>query len=291
MQNAQISPGLRARVALEKHLFQPTHSLGQNFIMDDDYLNLLLDLAQVGLEDRVLEIGPGPGIMTAHLARRTNKVLAVEMDEKLRPVLSDVLDGLDNVQLVFGDAMKADLATLVQDKLGGEGYRVIANLPYYITADLIQKMLLTRPMPENMCLMVQREAAERLMSRPGMKNWCAFAALVRVYGECEVLENVPAQRFNPPPHVDSCFIRLNLHRQELVPPEMEDLLIRMLRCCFHMRRKTLANNLKACFGVNQESALQILEDAGLGAQVRGETLEVEEIADLAMAYRRLSGGI
>lgn len=288
MQNAQISPGLRARVALEKHLFQPTHSLGQNFIMDDDYLNLLLDLAQVGPEDRVLEIGPGPGIMTAHLAQRTNKVLAVEMDEKLRPVLSDVLDGLDNVQLVFGDAMKADLATLVQDKLGGEGYRVIANLPYYITADMIQKMLLTRPMPESMCLMVQREAAERLMSRPGMKNWCAFAALVRVYGECEVLENVPAQRFNPPPHVDSCFIRLNLHRQELVPPEMEDLLIRMLRCCFHMRRKTLANNLKACFGVNQESALKILEDAGLGAQVRGETLELEEIADLAMAYRRLS---
>lgn len=291
MQNIQISPGLRARVALEKHLFQPTHSLGQNFIMDDDYLNLLLDLAQVGPEDRVLEIGPGPGIMTTHLAQRSNKVLAVEMDEKLRPVLSDVLDELDNVQLVFGDAMKADLATLVQDKLGGEGYRVIANLPYYITADLIQRMLLTRPMPESMCLMVQREAAERLMSRPGMKNWCAFAALVRVYGECEVLENVPAQRFNPPPHVDSCFIRLNLHRQELVPPEMEDLLIRMLRCCFHMRRKTLANNLKACFGVKQESALQILEDAGLGAQVRGETLEVEEIAGLTMAYRRLSGGI
>lgn len=291
MQNSQISPGLRARVALEKHLFQPSHSLGQNFIMDDEYLNLLLDLAQVGPEDRVLEIGPGPGIMTAHLAQRAKKVLAVEMDEKLRPVLSDVLDGLNNVQLVFGDAMKADLATLVQDKLGGEGYRVIANLPYYITADLIQKMLLTRPMPESMCLMVQREAAERLMSRPGMKNWCAFAALVRVYGECEILENVPAQRFNPPPHVDSCFIRLNLHRQELVPPETEDLLIRMLRCCFHMRRKTLANNLKACFGVNQESALQILEDAGLGAQVRGETLEVEEIAGLAMAYRQLSGGV
>lgn len=291
MQNSQISPGLRARVALEKHLFQPSHSLGQNFIMDDDYLNLLLDLAQVGPEDRVLEIGPGPGIMTAHLAQRAKKVLAVEMDEKLRPVLSDVLDGLNNVQLVFGDAMKTDLATLIHDKLGGEGYRVIANLPYYITADLIQKMLLTRPMPESMCLMVQREAAERLMSRPGMKNWCAFAALVRVYGECEILENVPAQRFNPPPHVDSCFIRLNLHRQELVPPEMEDLLIRMLRCCFHMRRKTLANNLKACFGVNQESALQILEDAGLGAQVRGETLEVEEIAGLAMAYRQLSGGI
>lgn len=290
MQNSQISPGLRARVALEKHLFQPTHSLGQNFIMDDDYLNLLLDLAQVGPEDRVLEIGPGPGIMTAHLAKRAKMVLAVEMDEKLRPVLSDVLDGLDNAQLVFGDAMKADLAALVQDKLGGEGYRVIANLPYYITADLIQKMLLTRPMPESMCLMVQREAAERLMSRPGMKNWCAFAALVRVYGECEVLENVPAQRFNPPPHVDSCFIRLNLHRQELVPPETEDMLIRMLRCCFHMRRKTLANNLKACFGLNQEGALRILEDAGLGAQVRGETLEVEEIAGLAMACSRLSVG-
>lgn len=280
MQNSQLSAGLRARVALEKHIFKPAHSLGQNFILDDGFLSLLLDLADVNAGDRVLEIGPGPGVMTSLLADRAQKVLAIEMDEKLKPVLEDVLSGQDNARVLFMDAMRADLAALVRDELGGEGYRVVANLPYYITADLIQKMVLTKPRPESICVMVQKEAAERLMSGPGAKNWCAFAAMVRCFGECEVLDEVPPQRFNPAPHVDSCFIRIHLHDQELVRPELEEELLRMVRCCFHMRRKTLANNLKACYGMNQEQAAALLERAGLKPQVRGEALSLEEIARL-----------
>lgn len=287
MQNSQISLELRARVALEKHFFQPAHALGQNFILDEAYLDMLLELANVTSDDCVLEIGPGPGLMTALIARRAKQVLAVEMDEKLRPVLEDVLDGQDNAQIIFADAMKADFSALIHEKLGGEGVRVIANLPYYITADLIQKMVLTRPMPESLCLMVQKEAAQRLMSRPGQKNWCAFAALVRLYGDCEVLEDVPPQRFNPPPHVDSCFIRLNLHPQTLVPDDMEEALQKMIRCCFHMRRKTLLNNMKAYLNVSQQTGIEILEEAGLSPQVRGETLELEEIAALTQAYMRM----
>ena len=283
MQNKQLSAGLRASVALEKHFFRPTHSLGQNFILDDGFLSCLLDMAQLEAGDRVLEIGPGPGVMTSLIAQRAAKVVSVEMDEKLRPVLEDVLAGHENAEIVFADAMKADLSALVQQKLGGEGYRVIANLPYYITADLIQKMLLTTPMPESICVMVQKEAAERLMSRPGDKNWCAFAALVRAYGECEVLDHVPPQRFNPPPHVDSCFIRIRLYPQELVPAELERDLQKMIRCCFHMRRKTLANNLKACWGLNQQQACEVLAEANLPSQVRGETLELEQIARLTLA--------
>lgn len=283
MVNSQLSAGLRARVALEKHIFKPAHSLGQNFILDDRFLSLLLDLADVRDEDRVLEIGPGPGVMTSLLADRAQKVLAIEMDEKLKPVLEDVLSGQDNAQVLFMDAMKADLSTLVNDALGGAGYRVVANLPYYITADLIQKMVMTRPRPESICVMVQKEAAERLMSEPGAKNWCAFAAMVRCYGECEILDEVPPQRFNPAPHVDSCFVRIHLHDQKLVAPEHEEALLKMVRCCFHMRRKTLANNLKACYGVNQEQALAILDRAGLKPQVRGESLSMEEIARLTEA--------
>ena len=283
MANSQLSAGLRARVALEKHIFKPAHSLGQNFILDDGFLSLLLDLADVRNEDRVLEIGPGPGVMTSLLADRAQKVLAIEMDEKLKPVLEDVLSGQDNAQVLFTDAMKADLSTLVNDALGGAGYRVVANLPYYITADLIQKMVMTRPRPESICVMVQKEAAERLMSEPGAKNWCAFAAMVRCYGECEILDEVPPQRFNPAPHVDSCFVRIHLHDQKLVAPEHEEALLKMVRCCFHMRRKTLANNLKACYGVNQEQALAILDRAGLKPQVRGESLSMEEIARLTEA--------
>lgn len=283
MHNSQLSAGLRARVALEKHIFKPAHSLGQNFILDDGFLSLLLDLADVNANDRVLEIGPGPGVMTSLLADRAEKVLSIEMDEKLKPVLEEVLSGQDNAKVIFMDALRADLETLVKDELGGEGYRVVANLPYYITADLIQKMVLARPRPESICVMVQKEAAERLMSEPGAKNWCAFAAMVRCYGECEILDEVPPQRFNPAPHVDSCFIRIRLHDQTLVEPDLEEELLKMVKCCFHMRRKTLANNLKACFGMNQEQASLLLERAGLKPQVRGEALSLEEIAQLTRA--------
>lgn len=283
MQNQSISAGLKASIALEKHGFRTSHSLGQNFILDDDFLNLLLDLAGVDEDDCVLEIGPGPGVMTALIARRVSKILSIEMDEKLRPVLESVLEDANNAEIVFCDAMKANIGKLVCDHLG-EKYRVIANLPYYITADLIQKMVLCRPMPESICIMVQKEAAERLMSHPGDKNWCALAATVRLYGDCEVLEDVPPSRFNPPPHVDSCFIRIDLHPQTLIVGELESEMLRMIKCCFHMRRKTLANNLKAFYSLDAQTALSILQNAGLSAQVRGESLTLTEIARLTEAF-------
>lgn len=284
MNNSNLSAGLRARVALEKHGFRPTHSLGQNFILDDGFLSLLLDLAQVGSEDCVLEIGPGPGVMTSLIAERAAKVVSVEMDEKLKPVLEEVLAGQENAQVVFGDAMRVDLGALAGDCLGGN-YRVIANLPYYITADLIQRMLQTRPLPQSICVMVQKEAAERLMSAPGAKNWCALAATVRYFGDCEILDEVPPQRFNPPPHVDSCFIRIKMHKERMIEEGEEDAFLRLVRCCFHMRRKTLANNMKVCYGMSQSMASGLLEKAGLPVQVRGESLELEEIARLHAAMR------
>lgn len=285
MQNQNISAGLRARVSLEKHGFHTSHSLGQNFILEEDFLSLLLDLAEIQADENVLEIGPGPGLMTSLIAQRANKVLAIEMDEKLQPVLADVLEGQENAEVIFADAMRADLSALVQEKLDGH-YRVIANLPYYITADLVQKMVLARPMPESICVMVQKEAAERLMSRPGAKNWCAFAAMVRYFGECEILEDVPPHRFNPPPHVDSCFIRIRMHETRMLPEEEEEAFLRLVRCCFHMRRKTLANNMKACYGIKQDQAVAFLEEAGLPAQVRGEVLSLEEIARLHYAMQK-----
>lgn len=284
MQNASISAGLRAGVALEKHGFRPTHSLGQNFILDEGFLSLLLDLSGISKEDNVLEIGPGPGVMTALLAERAGKVLSIEMDEKLRPVLSDVLSGQDNVALVFADAMRCDLSALVREHFS-DGYRVVANLPYYITADLIQKMLQTRPLPESICVMVQKEAAERLMSNPGAKNWCALAATVRYFGDCEILEDVPPSRFNPPPHVDSCFIRISFRPQRMLEAGEEEGFLRLIRCCFHMRRKTLLNNLKSFYSMPQQRAAEAIEAAGLAPQVRGEALSLEEMARLYAALQ------
>ena len=285
MQNQNLSAGLRARVSLEKLGFKPTHSLGQNFILDDSFLSLLLDAAELQETDNVLEIGPGPGVMTSLIAERAEKVLSIEMDEKLRPVLEEVLAGQENAEVIFADAMRADISSLIRERFEG-GYRVIANLPYYITADLIQKMLQVKPFPQSICVMVQKEAAERLMSNPGDKNWCALAATVRYFGECEVLEDVPPSRFNPPPHVDSCFIRISFHEERLMPQEREEAFLKLIRCCFHMRRKTLSNNLKAFYSMPQADAAAAIEAAGLPAQVRGEALTLEDMARLLDALEQ-----
>jgi len=279
MENKGISAGLRARVAMEKNGFRTTHSLGQNFILDDGFLNHLLNLADLKAGDRVLEIGPGPGVMTALLANRAERVLAIELDERLQPVLGEVLEGYTNVEVIMTDALKADLGALAQEKLDGN-YRVIANLPYYITADLVQKMLQTRPLPESICVMVQREAAERLMSHEGTKNWCALAATVQYFGECEILDEVPAELFNPPPHVDSCFIRISIQRERMLPEGEEEAFLKLIRCCFAMRRKTLANNLKAFYGMNQAEAAAVILQAGFPAQVRGEALGIDDMVAL-----------
>lgn len=275
------SPGLRARIALDKHGFRTSHSLGQNFLLDDSFLTSLLDAAGVGEEDHVLEIGPGAGVMTALLAQRVKGVLAVEIDEKLRPVLGDVLAPHENVEVEFCDFLKADVDALTQRAFGDAPYRVVANLPYYITADILLKLVACDRLPSDIAIMVQKEAAERLMSEPGSKNWCALAATIRYFGDCEVLEEVPPQCFNPPPHVDSYFVQIHMHEKRMLVGEEERKLLKLIKWCFHMRRKTLVNNLKACAGMKQVDAVAALEAVGLNAQVRGEALTLEEMVMLS----------
>lgn len=280
------SPGLRARIALDKHGFRTTHSLGQNFLLDDSFLTMLLDSAGVGEGDNVLEIGPGAGVMTALMAQRAKKVLAIEIDEKLRPVLGDVLAPHGNARVEFCDFMKADVDALTRQHFGDEPYRVVANLPYYITADILLRLTACRNLPADIAIMVQKEAAERLMSNPGSKNWCALAATVRYFGECEILEEVPPSCFNPPPHVDSCFVQIHMHEQRLLEGDGEEQLLKLIKWCFHMRRKTLVNNLKACCGMKQETAVAALEAAGLDVKVRGEALTLEDMVRLSEEIRK-----
>ena len=277
--NREVSLELRARLTLEKAGFRAAHSLGQNFILDEGFLNTLLEKADIRASDCVLEIGPGPGIMTALLAEHCQKVLSLEVDTKLRQVLDEMLNGFDNAEVIYTDAMKADVATLVQEQLGTP-YRVIANLPYYITADLILRMLSVRPLPESLCLMVQKEAANRMMSQTGDDSWCALAAIINYYGSCHVLADVSPDHFNPPPHVESRFIRIDIRRKRLMEEKDDAAFVKLVKCCFLMRRKTLANNLKVVYGISQSDAVQILNKAHLDARVRGEALTLAEIADL-----------
>ena len=271
------SPELRARVALEKHGFHTSHSLGQNFLLDGAFLSALLDAAGVGPEDRVLEIGPGPGLMTALLAARCQRVLAVEVDRGLEPVLHDVLQGMENAEVRFEDILKSDLRSL----MGEEPYRVVANLPYYITADVLLRLTTAPNPPESIAIMVQKEAADRITSSPGGKSWCALAATVQSYGAAEALADVPPEYFSPPPHVMSRFLLIRRHPDPVVTPADYALYLRVINAAFAMRRKTLLNNIKAAFRMDAETAGQILEAAGIDPRVRGEALPLEALARLS----------
>lgn len=277
------SAGLRARIALDRHGFRTTHSLGQNFLLDDALLSHLLDQTGVNESDNVLEIGPGPGVMTSLLAQRAKQVVAVEIDTKLQPVLHDVLAPHANAHVLFTDFMKTDVEALVQRYFGDEPYRVVANLPYYITADILSRLTTCSRRPQNIAIMVQKEAAERMMSQPGEKQWCAFAATVRYYGTTEVLEEVPAEAFNPPPHVTSDFVSIDRYEQPLFVPNDEKLFYDVIQAAFAMRRKTLSNNLKASFGISQEQATKVLEQAGVPEKVRGEVLSLEDLCRVSEA--------
>ena len=282
------SAGLRARVALDKHGFRTTHSLGQNFLLDDRFLSGLLDEIDVWPEDRVLEIGPGAGVMTALLAERAEKVLAVELDERLAPVLNDVLAPHENAQVEYCDFLRCDVDALTARTLG-EQYRVVANLPYYITADILTKLVGAKNPPASIAIMVQKEAAQRLMSEPGSKQWCALAATVRAYGRAEVVEEVPPERFDPVPHVVSCFLKIDAWDAPIVTPKDEALYRRVVQAAFAMRRKTLANNLKTSFGVSQEQTQAVLSAAGLSDKVRGEALTLAQLSDVSDALGEILG--
>ena len=282
MQNQGISPGLRARVALEKHGFSFTHSLGQNFILDDDFLEEIALEAGVEAGEAVLEIGPGPGLLTHHLASHCRKVLALEIDRKLEPVLNEVLDGVENAEVVFTDVMKCDLPALLEERFPGEDVQVVANLPYYITADVIERLLTCGARIGNITVMVQKEAAERIGAQLGSKNYCALAMLTQYYCDVEELMDVPPERFTPPPHVMSRLIRLN-RRADGLRARDEKLLLRLIRSAFRMRRKTLVNNLTGDFGISREQAEDLLLSQNLDPRIRGEALSVDQVTLLSDA--------
>ena len=281
-----LSAGLIARVSLEKHGFSFTRALGQNFILDDDFMEEIVDLSGVGAGDCVLEIGPGPGVLTRHLASRCARVLSVEIDRKLEPVLADVLKGVENAQVVFEDVLRCDLPALLGERFGGRRARVVANLPYYITADAVLRLLTCGAEIEDITLMVQREAAERLSARVGEKNYGLLAMTVQYFCELESLMDVPPERFTPPPHVMSRLIRLSRRKQGAWARD-EKLLLRLVRSAFRMRRKTLVNNLTGDFPLTREAAEQLLESQGLDARVRGEALSVDEMIRLSDALAAL----
>lgn len=256
-------------------------SLGQHFLYDKALLELLVDAAGVTDADGVLEIGPGSGSLTAALARRARRVIALELDKDLLPLLSVTLAAFPNAEIRQGDAQTADLAALTQTL--GTPCRLVANLPYYITTPLLLRILTENLPLDGIAVMVQAEVGEKLTARPGTSGYGPLAVWAQALTIPREALSVPASAFEPRPKVDSSFMLLTPRDVPLVPLEHRRNLKRMLRVAFGMRRKTLANNLQNACGMNKTDAMGLLASNGLAADVRGEALSPETLYALSIS--------
>lgn len=254
---------------------------GQHFLFDPSILERMVGGSGVEKDDTVLEIGPGLGPLTAVLARRAGRVLAVEIDSGLLERLRANLAGYDNVEILHADIMQVDLPALWREKLGGGAFRVVANLPYYITTPVIMLLLESGLPIRSITVMVQREVAQRLVAQPGTKEYGAISASAVYRADVKLLFRVPAGAFVPPPKVESAVLHLTMLPKSRIAVRDEGLLLRVIRCAFAMRRKTMKNNLAASFGMTGEQAEALLLQVGLEKNVRGEALCLAQYAALA----------
>ena len=273
------------RAVQDKFGFTFKKGLGQNFLTSRDVLDDIVDAAEI--ESGVMEIGPGFGVLTQALCESAEKVVSVEIDDRLLPVLDYTLSGYDNVKIVHGDVMKLDLKELIEKEFGGEKISIAANLPYYITTPIISRLLEEKLPVKNIIVMVQKEVAERLSAKEGTKDYGAITLLCRYYTEPEIITKVPASLFVPPPKVDSAVLRLRVLDEPRVKVKDEKIFFKTVKAAFSQRRKTLLNCLASAFPISKEEIGALLREAGIEPQRRGETLSIEEFArvsDLLGAY-------
>ncbi len=260
-------------------------SLGQNFIYDEDLLAALAEAAGVGKEEDVLEIGPGTGNLTKHLCDRAHSVLSLELDERLIPLLEAFLAEKKNFRLVQGDVMSTDLQALTAELR--RPFAVAANIPYYITTPLITRLLTSGLPLSRLALMVQKEVAEKILSRPGQEGWGPLALRCQYTCEPYLAMEVPASCFTPVPKVDSAFIVLPVRREPAVNVACEEDFFRIAGAAFALRRKTMTNGLAAALHMERGEALEMMREAGLDERVRGEKLSMEELASLSDVWTRM----
>lgn len=268
---------------LQKHQFTFQKKFGQNFLIDTHVLDKIIRSAEISRDDMVLEIGPGIGTMTQYLACAAGKVIAVEIDRALIPILEDTLEGYDNVRVINGDILKIDLPKLVEEENGGRPIKVVANLPYYITTPIIMDLFEGDVPLKSITVMVQKEVADRMQAAPGSKDYGALSLAVQYYAKPYIAANVPQNCFMPRPRIGSAVIRLERYETPPVEVKNEKLLFSIIRASFNQRRKTLANGLKnsAELDFAKEEIEAAIEKLGKGASVRGETLTLEEFAELS----------
>ncbi|MFR6010480.1 MAG: 16S rRNA (adenine(1518)-N(6)/adenine(1519)-N(6))-dimethyltransferase RsmA [Coprococcus sp.] len=278
----KLSNPQRTIEVIKKYEFCFQKKFGQNFLIDGHVLDKIIAGAGVTKDDMVLEIGPGIGTMTQYLAEAAGKVVAVEIDRNLLPILQETLVDYDNVKVIHADVLSLDLEKLVQEENGGRPIKVVANLPYYITTPIIMALFEQHVPLANVTVMVQKEVAARMKSGPGSKDYGALSLAVQYYAEPYIVANVPCNCFMPRPNVDSAVIRLTRYEEPPVQVKDEKMLFKIIRASFNQRRKTLQNGLNNSSELNftKDQIAAAIAEAGFSPSVRGEALTLEQFAKL-----------
>lgn len=268
---------------LKKYGFQFSKRFGQNFLIDPHVLEKIVQAAGITKDDFVVEIGPGIGTLTQYLSEAARKVVSVEIDRSLLPILEDTLQGYDNVTVINEDILKVDLNQLAQEQNGGRPMKIVANLPYYITTPILMSLFENHVPMESITVMVQKEVAERMQAGPGTKDYGALSLAVQYYSEPYIAAYVPQNCFIPRPNVGSAVIRMTCYQQPPVQTKDERLMFQLIRASFNQRRKTLANSLANGAGLHfsKEQIQQAIGEMGWSPSVRGEALTLEQFAALS----------
>lgn len=269
------------KALLSKHGFSFKKSLGQNFLIDSSVCPQMAEAA-CDQNTGVLEIGPGVGVLTAELSRVAKKVVAIELDERLKKLLPITLSDCNNVEIIYGDAMKLDLFEIIKNNFSDcEKIVVCANLPYYITSPIVMMLLESHLPIESITVMVQKEAAERLCAKVGTRQAGAVTVAVSYYADAEILFDVSRESFMPSPNVDSAVIKLNVREKPPINVKDEKEFFKLVKACFAQRRKTLVNTVSNTLGISKEQIKNALAKIGLKETARAEELTIEELAQLS----------
>ena len=267
---------------LKKYNFSFQKRFGQNFLIDTHVLEKIVDEAGIDEDDCVLEIGPGIGTMTQYLCERAGRVIAVEIDKALIPILNDTLSSYSNVEIINEDILEVDITNLCNKYNNGRPIKVVANLPYYITTPIIMGLFESGCPIESITIMVQKEVADRMKCGPGSKDYGALSLAVQFYSNPEIVANVSPESFIPKPGVGSAVIRLTRYPKPPVEVDDEKYMFKLIRAAFNMRRKTMVNSLMSGnLGLTKEEILSAIDKLNLSPQVRGEALTLNEFAALS----------
>ncbi|MEG0829491.1 MAG: 16S rRNA (adenine(1518)-N(6)/adenine(1519)-N(6))-dimethyltransferase RsmA [Anaerovoracaceae bacterium] len=264
----------------DKHNFRLSKSLGQNFLTDKNIIDKIINESNISPNDLVIEIGPGIGVITAELAEKGKKVVAVEIDKALIPILKDTLHDYDNVEVICGDILKTDLQKIIDDNQPVSGVKIIGNLPYYITTPIIMNILESGVTADSITIMMQKEVADRIKSPPGNRVYGALSVAVQYYCIVHQVASVPKEVFIPQPKVDSTVLRLDIRKDRPVELIDESAFFACVKAGFGQRRKTLLNSLMAT-GLAKDDVREVLNNAGIDPIRRAETLNMDEFGKIA----------